>query len=166
MTDEIGCLKDTQTPLWLTLWSEYWIYFLFSQECEAGEVYLLMKEEYRISRNIRASWFFGNLNKEIKVKASEDLVSRPMIGLEWNWLKDLVQQHHRLLACVQHGHFGEHLESAPLECLSLLFNQFTSGILFVFSVPRTGLFSVKNQKKFLAIKFLLSMKQSPDTQTN
>ncbi|XP_071800440.1 KICSTOR complex protein SZT2-like isoform X4 [Asterias amurensis] len=46
-----------------------------SVECEAGEVYLLMKEEYRISRNIRASWFFGNLNKEIKVKSGEDLIN-------------------------------------------------------------------------------------------
>ena len=34
---------------------------------------------------------------------------------------------------------------------SLIFNQFTSGILLVFPVPRTGLFSVKNLKKFLAI---------------
>ena len=31
------------------------------------------------------------------------------------------------------------------------FNQFTSGILLVFPVPRTGLFPVKNQEKFLAI---------------
>ncbi|XP_022100207.1 KICSTOR complex protein SZT2-like isoform X2 [Acanthaster planci] len=44
-------------------------------ELEVGEVYLLMKEEYRISRNIRASWFFGNLNKEIKVKSDQDLIN-------------------------------------------------------------------------------------------
>ena len=47
------------------------------------------------------------------------------------------------------------------------FNQFTSGILLVFPVPRTGLFSMKNQKNFLAINiFFLSMKRSPDTQIN
>ncbi|XP_038066587.1 KICSTOR complex protein SZT2-like [Patiria miniata] len=44
-------------------------------EREAEEVYVLMKEEYRISRNIRASWFFGNLNKEIKIKSDQDLIT-------------------------------------------------------------------------------------------
>ena len=32
-----------------------------------------------------------------------------------------------------------------------LINQFTSGILYLFQSPRTGLFSVKIRKKFLAI---------------
>ncbi|XP_074640655.1 KICSTOR complex protein SZT2-like [Tubulanus polymorphus] len=32
---------------------------------EAGHVYLLMKKEYRISRNIRAAWFFKHLNTNL-----------------------------------------------------------------------------------------------------
>ncbi|XP_033096876.1 KICSTOR complex protein SZT2-like [Anneissia japonica] len=42
---------------------------------DAKEVYLLMKKEYRISRNIRAKWFFGNLNKQIKVKSEDELLN-------------------------------------------------------------------------------------------
>ena len=47
-----------------------------------------------------------------------------------------------------------------------IFNQFTSGILYFFQSPRTGLFSVKIRKKFLAINICLSMKLSPDNQIN
>ncbi|XP_077980912.1 KICSTOR complex protein SZT2-like isoform X2 [Glandiceps talaboti] len=46
------------------------------EDCElldAGEVYLLMKKEYRISRNIRASWFFAHLNNAIHIKSEDDL---------------------------------------------------------------------------------------------
>ena len=41
---------------------------------EAGEAYVLMKQEYRISRNIRASWFFGNLNKYITIRNPDELL--------------------------------------------------------------------------------------------
>ncbi|XP_063962374.1 KICSTOR complex protein SZT2-like isoform X2 [Lytechinus pictus] len=40
---------------------------------DAVEVYLLMKEEYRISRNIRASWFLKNINSIISVKEEKEL---------------------------------------------------------------------------------------------
>ncbi|XP_071952903.1 KICSTOR complex protein SZT2-like isoform X2 [Antedon mediterranea] len=43
-------------------------------DMDAEEVYLLMKKEYRISRNIRANWFFGNLNKQIKAKSEDELL--------------------------------------------------------------------------------------------
>ncbi|XP_071484492.1 KICSTOR complex protein SZT2-like [Diadema antillarum] len=42
---------------------------------DAAEVYLLMKEEYRISRNIRASWFLRNINKCITVKEEQHLLN-------------------------------------------------------------------------------------------
>ncbi|KAG7228913.1 hypothetical protein INR49_008691 [Caranx melampygus] len=32
---------------------------------EADQIYLLMKEEYRISRNVRLAWFLGKLNQVI-----------------------------------------------------------------------------------------------------
>ncbi|XP_030851684.1 KICSTOR complex protein SZT2, partial [Strongylocentrotus purpuratus] len=40
---------------------------------DAAQVYLLMKEEYRISRNIRASWFLKNINNIISVKEEQEL---------------------------------------------------------------------------------------------
>lgn len=35
---------------------------------EAKEVYVVMQNDYRISRNIRAQWFFKNLNKTLTFK--------------------------------------------------------------------------------------------------
>lgn len=35
---------------------------------EAKEVYVVMQNNYRISRNIRAKWFFKNLNKTLTFK--------------------------------------------------------------------------------------------------
>lgn len=35
---------------------------------EAKEVYVVMQNNYRISRNIRAQWFFKNLNKTLTFK--------------------------------------------------------------------------------------------------
>uniref|UniRef100_A0A3Q1G9Z1 Uncharacterized protein n=1 Tax=Acanthochromis polyacanthus TaxID=80966 RepID=A0A3Q1G9Z1_9TELE len=32
---------------------------------EADQIYLLMKEDYRISRNVRLAWFLGKLNQVI-----------------------------------------------------------------------------------------------------
>ncbi|XP_064625448.1 KICSTOR complex protein SZT2-like [Lineus longissimus] len=40
---------------------------------EAGDLYILMKREYRISRNIRASWFFNHLNTNVEYVPKENL---------------------------------------------------------------------------------------------
>lgn len=45
------------------------------QMAEAADVYLLMKEEYRISRNTRAAWFFDHLSQTVTPKSDEELVS-------------------------------------------------------------------------------------------
>ena len=44
---------------------------------EAEHVYLLLKKNTRISRNLRAEWFFEHLNTVIKIKVlrHDDLVS-------------------------------------------------------------------------------------------
>ncbi|CAM1294268.1 SZT2 (predicted) [Pycnogonum litorale] len=44
---------------------------------EAQEVYLILKRDYRISRNIRAQWYLNNLNKtfQVKNKSIEDCTS-------------------------------------------------------------------------------------------
>lgn len=41
---------------------------------EADQVYLLMKEEYRISRNVRLAWFLGKLNQVIWPAPKSELV--------------------------------------------------------------------------------------------
>lgn len=46
---------------------------LFQVE-EADQVYLLMKEEYRISRNVRLAWFLGKLNQVIWPVPKSELV--------------------------------------------------------------------------------------------
>ncbi|CAH1251154.1 Hypp9011 [Branchiostoma lanceolatum] len=40
---------------------------------DAGEVFLLMKKDYRISRNIRSQWFFSNLHKTVQVTPDDQL---------------------------------------------------------------------------------------------
>ncbi|XP_014668478.1 PREDICTED: protein SZT2-like [Priapulus caudatus] len=40
---------------------------------QADQVYLLMKKEYRISRNIRASWYFHHLNENIELQERQSL---------------------------------------------------------------------------------------------
>lgn len=42
---------------------------------EADHIYLLMKEEYRISRNVRLAWFLGKLNQVIWPASKPELVS-------------------------------------------------------------------------------------------
>jgi hypothetical protein len=37
----------------------------------ADQVYILMKKEYRISRNVRAQWFCDHLNRVIHLDASK-----------------------------------------------------------------------------------------------
>ncbi|TRZ02061.1 hypothetical protein DNTS_016329 [Danionella cerebrum] len=41
---------------------------------EAEQVFLLMKEEYRISRNVRLSWFLSRLNQVIRASSSSELL--------------------------------------------------------------------------------------------
>ncbi len=41
---------------------------------EAEQVYLLMKEEYRISRNVRLSWFLNRLNQVVRPSPLSELV--------------------------------------------------------------------------------------------
>ena len=41
---------------------------------EADQIYLLMKEEYRISRNVRLAWFLGKLNQVIRPTSQSELV--------------------------------------------------------------------------------------------
>lgn len=49
----------------------------FSPEVEeADHIYLLMKEEYRISRNVRLAWFLGKLNQVIQPASKTELVRR------------------------------------------------------------------------------------------
>ncbi|XP_059197167.1 KICSTOR complex protein SZT2 isoform X2 [Centropristis striata] len=42
---------------------------------EADQIYLLMKEEYRISRNVRLAWFLGKLNQVIWPASKPELLS-------------------------------------------------------------------------------------------
>ncbi|XP_075901818.1 KICSTOR complex protein SZT2 [Nelusetta ayraudi] len=42
---------------------------------EADHIYLLMKEEYRISRNVRLAWFLGKLNQVIWPASKPELLS-------------------------------------------------------------------------------------------
>uniref|UniRef100_A0A8C1X6M6 SZT2 n=1 Tax=Cyprinus carpio TaxID=7962 RepID=A0A8C1X6M6_CYPCA len=41
---------------------------------EAEQVYLLMKEEYRISRNVRLSWFLSRLNQVVRPSPPSELL--------------------------------------------------------------------------------------------
>ncbi|XP_073726759.1 KICSTOR complex protein SZT2 [Misgurnus anguillicaudatus] len=41
---------------------------------EADQVYLLMKEQYRLSRNVRLSWFLSRLNQVIRPSSQSDLL--------------------------------------------------------------------------------------------
>lgn len=52
----------------------------FSPEVEeADHIYLLMKEEYRISRNVRLAWFLGKLNQVIRPASKTELVRRSCV---------------------------------------------------------------------------------------
>uniref|UniRef100_W5MA20 SZT2 subunit of KICSTOR complex n=1 Tax=Lepisosteus oculatus TaxID=7918 RepID=W5MA20_LEPOC len=42
---------------------------------EAGQVYLLMKEEHRISRNVRLAWFLSRLNQVVQPDPGAELLS-------------------------------------------------------------------------------------------
>lgn len=54
---------------------------------EADRIYLLMKEEYRISRNVRLAWFLGKLNQVIWPASKPELVNLlsllPLLSSWW-----------------------------------------------------------------------------------
>jgi len=50
---------------------------------EAEHVYVLMTDEYRVSRNTRAQWYFNNLNQVIEAAPKTQIVS--MIELMFNF---------------------------------------------------------------------------------
>ena len=54
---------------------------------EADQIYLLMKEEYRISRNVRLAWFLGKLNQVIWPASKPELVSSLSSCKVEVWLK-------------------------------------------------------------------------------
>ena len=41
---------------------------------EAGQVFLLMKKDYRISRNVRLAWFLNHLHQTVQATPQELLV--------------------------------------------------------------------------------------------
>lgn len=56
---------------------------------EADNVFVLMTNEYRVSRNIRAQWYFNNLNRTIELPNKRDLVSLIFFLLAFlNFLKN------------------------------------------------------------------------------
>lgn len=59
---------------------------MFSPEVEeADQIYLLMKEEYRISRNVRLAWFLGKLNQVIWPASKTELVRNTYCGEQTVW---------------------------------------------------------------------------------
>lgn len=46
-----------------------------AEALEAEHVYILMKKEYRISRNVRAEWYLQRINSIITIPKMEKLVS-------------------------------------------------------------------------------------------
>uniref|UniRef100_A0A3P8UIX1 SZT2 subunit of KICSTOR complex n=1 Tax=Cynoglossus semilaevis TaxID=244447 RepID=A0A3P8UIX1_CYNSE len=50
-------------------------HLLFHEVEEADQIYLLMKEEYRISRNVRLAWFLGKLNQVIWPTSKPELLN-------------------------------------------------------------------------------------------
>ena len=60
---------------WIWILSETTVYASFYKVEDADQIYLLMKEEYRISRNVRLAWFLGKLNQVIWPASKTELVS-------------------------------------------------------------------------------------------
>lgn len=42
---------------------------------EASDVYVLMTDKYRISRNMRAQWYLNHLNTTVKIEPKKSLVN-------------------------------------------------------------------------------------------
>ncbi|XP_041648166.1 KICSTOR complex protein SZT2 isoform X2 [Cheilinus undulatus] len=51
------------------------LYLWYHKVEEADQIYLLMKEEYRISRNVRLAWFLGKLNQVIWPVSKPELLN-------------------------------------------------------------------------------------------
>ena len=45
---------------------------------EADHIYVLMTDKYRISRNMRAHWYFDRLNTHMRVEPKTTLVTSPI----------------------------------------------------------------------------------------
>lgn len=58
------------------LQSNGFVVFFNLQIEEAGQVFLLMKKDYRISRNVRLAWFLGHLHQVICSMSEAELVSK------------------------------------------------------------------------------------------
>jgi len=44
---------------------------VYHDPLNADQVYIMMKKEFRISRNVRAQWFIEHLNRVISVDANK-----------------------------------------------------------------------------------------------
>ncbi|KAL8178841.1 UNVERIFIED_CONTAM: KICSTOR complex protein szt2 [Gekko kuhli] len=51
------------------------VFLYYLQVEEAGQVFLLMKKDYRISRNVRLAWFLNNLHQVILAVPESELVN-------------------------------------------------------------------------------------------
>lgn len=54
---------------------------------EAGQVFLLMKKDYRISRNVRLAWFLNHLHQTVQATPQEMLVRPRDIQDARNWVR-------------------------------------------------------------------------------
>ena len=58
-------------------WNEYLVMMASENEeqmeLEAEHIFLLMKKEYRISRNTRAQWYFNHLNEVVNIPKAEKI---------------------------------------------------------------------------------------------
>lgn len=58
-----------------------------SQVEEAGQVFLLMKKDYRISRNVRLAWFLNHLHQTVQATPQEMLVRPRDMQDARGWLR-------------------------------------------------------------------------------
>ena len=54
---------------------------------EAGQVFLLMKKDYRISRNVRLAWFLSHLHQTVQATPQEMLVRPRDTQYARDWLR-------------------------------------------------------------------------------
>lgn len=52
---------------------------------EAGQVFLLMKKDYRISRNVRLAWFLNHLHQTVQATPQEMLVRSRNVEAVRGW---------------------------------------------------------------------------------
>ena len=138
MVKSFLCFTDTgQTP---------WVHFLFAFWVRSTVSGLSSTGSHR---SYLSQWLSTYVSRRTWTNSRKKPWSTSKNGFYWIRIP-LVRSHHYLLLVSFsplssiHKHFASFLH----------FNQFTSGIIFFFffPVPSVGLFSVKNQKIFLAIK--------------